>query len=343
MLSRTTQQASLHLQLKNIVVLQDLAIAKCADHATHTTIRARSLTAKLLTVNLSWDFAKKSRAGPLSQGAPMAAAGDEQFVPPIEAREELLRVLASPDFAASRQLTSFLQYIVSEALAGRAGTLKERTVAHRALGRSSDFDPRLDCVVRVVAGKLRRSLDRYYALQGASDSLCIEVPKGSYCPVFRRRSETVRARNAHKRISVVDRTASKGMRHLIVAVAPFKSITSGRKERFLADLLADGVAVRLCLLNGLEVIDGLSQRFPWNRSDELCKVWQRRHASFVCGGTVRRLGCRARLTVRLIDCHTGVLAWGAQYDRQIDGRSLSQLDDVADRITDSVRDFLKLS
>src|SRR5262245_40760407 len=122
----------------------------------------------------------------------MNSSGNAQNVAPDEARSELSRILASPDFAASRQLTNFLQYIVSQSLAGRSENLKERSVA-AALGRGPEFDPRLDCVVRVTAGKLRRSLDRYYALEGASDAVSIDIPKGCYCPVFRRRSQAERA------------------------------------------------------------------------------------------------------------------------------------------------------
>src|SRR5262245_15051380 len=95
-------------------------------------------------------------------GRDMTLALDERIVTSDEARSELSCVLASPDFASSQQLTRFLEFIVVEALAGRANRLKEGTVARRALGRRTDFDPRLDCVVRVVAGKLRRTLDRYY-------------------------------------------------------------------------------------------------------------------------------------------------------------------------------------
>src|SRR5688572_260917 len=98
----------------------------------------------------------------------MTTASEQQVVAAGEAHAELARVLASPEFAASQQLSRFLQFVVTESLAGRSDRLKERTVARSALGRDDTFDSRLDCVVRVVAGKLRRALDRYYALEGAS-------------------------------------------------------------------------------------------------------------------------------------------------------------------------------
>ncbi len=264
----------------------------------------------------------------------MTSAEGAQNVAPGETRSELLRVLASPDFAASRQLTNFLQYIVSESLAGRSENLKERTVARGALGRGTDFDPRLDCVVRVTAGKLRRSLERDYALQGAVDSVCIEVPKGRYCPVFWRRPS--RAENGDKSAPIANATAQPVAARPKVAVVPLKSYTGGAKERFLADLLIDDVAIRLGRMSGLEVIDCMATRSSSNRARGLCQMALRLHANFVLGGTVSKVGHRVRVTVRLIDGDSGVLAWGDQYDLHIDNEPLKQQDDIADCIATGI-------
>src|SRR5262245_8332795 len=270
----------------------------------------------------------------------MTTAPEQQVVAAGEAQAELARVLASPEFAASQQLSSFLQFVVTESLAGRGDRLKERTVARGALGRDGSFDPRLDCVVRVVAGKLRRALDRYYAHEGAAHPVCIDVPKGSYCPVFRRTQappavQVARANgNARPQVS-----GANGSVRPIIAVVPLESFTGGPKERFLADLLADDVAVRLSRLHRLEVIDCLATRLSGKRMNEPCAIAARLNADFVFAGTVSRVGQRIRLTVRLIDAHSGVLVWMDQYDRDIDDGPLAQQDDIADRIANSVGGF----
>ena len=43
----------------------------------------------------------------------------------------------------------------------------------------------VDPIVRIQAGRLRRSLERYYLLSGKGDPVRIELPKGTYVPVFR--------------------------------------------------------------------------------------------------------------------------------------------------------------
>ena len=53
-------------------------------------------------------------------------------------------------------------------------------------GRKDDFDALLDPIVRIQAGRLRRSLERYYLLAGKEDPIRIDLPKGTYVPTFRK-------------------------------------------------------------------------------------------------------------------------------------------------------------
>ena len=116
----------------------------------------------------------------------MTEKTDQADASQAEVRLELSRVLSGTEFRASSQLNAFLRYIVEEELAGRGKRIKERNIAIFALERDADFDPRLDCIVRVSAGRLRRALERYYAGEGTANPLRFEVPKGTYRPVFRR-------------------------------------------------------------------------------------------------------------------------------------------------------------
>jgi hypothetical protein len=77
--------------------------------------------------------------------------------------EQLARIVASPMFERADRLKQFLAFIVGEAVAGRAGALKEYTVATRVFGKEATFDPRTDPIVRVQARRLRAKLQRYYA------------------------------------------------------------------------------------------------------------------------------------------------------------------------------------
>src|SRR5262249_56797700 len=104
-----------------------------------------------------------------------------------EVQAALDRILAGEGFRPSSQLGAFLRYVVDAALGGRAASIKGYTIGVEALGRDAGFDPQIDPIVRVEATRLRRAMERYYAGAGSLDPLVIDLPRGSYAPLFRRR------------------------------------------------------------------------------------------------------------------------------------------------------------
>ena len=62
--------------------------------------------------------------------------------------------------------------------------LKESVIAIEVYERGSDYDPSKDSTVRAEASRLRRVLADYYDGLDAPSPLRIEVPKGSYVPIF---------------------------------------------------------------------------------------------------------------------------------------------------------------
>lgn len=99
-------------------------------------------------------------------------------------REELGRVLASETFLTSPMLSAFLRYVVEETLAGRDDRLKAYSIAVGALGRPDDFDANENPLVRVQARRLRHALQRHYEARGGDVPLRIDLPLGTYVPVF---------------------------------------------------------------------------------------------------------------------------------------------------------------
>jgi hypothetical protein len=109
-----------------------------------------------------------------------------------EVRVELAKILASRTFRSARGQRKFLDYAVTESVAGRALLIKEYLIGREALGRGETFDPRLDPIVRTQARKLRLRLAKYYQTEGANDPIRIEFRRGSYAPLFQRmESESV--------------------------------------------------------------------------------------------------------------------------------------------------------
>ena len=105
-------------------------------------------------------------------------------ITPAVVRVHLKKVLSSESFREAGRLKQLLQYIVVETLSGRAGCLKEFQLAVDVFDKPVSFDPRLDPIVRVQAGRLRARLSEYYNAEGTDDVVQIHVPKGTYVPFF---------------------------------------------------------------------------------------------------------------------------------------------------------------
>ena len=114
-------------------------------------------------------------------------------VPAEAIREELERMLTSPEFQSSGHLKNFLRHVVEETINGRGGLIREYTLGTGVFNRGASFDPKLDNIVRTEAQKLRARLARYYETTGAGDPIRIELRKGSYSPEFRTAPQTQRA------------------------------------------------------------------------------------------------------------------------------------------------------
>ncbi len=104
-------------------------------------------------------------------------------------RAELDTVLASRILGRTNNLVRFLTFVCEKYFEGATDEIKEYSIAVQALGRSPDFDPQADTIVRVTAHALRKRLEEYYRTDGAEHVIQICLPAGHYVPNFVRRHE----------------------------------------------------------------------------------------------------------------------------------------------------------
>jgi hypothetical protein len=105
-----------------------------------------------------------------------------------EVRRTLERILRSKHFAHAPMKQRFLQLICDAYLNGRAADLNEYLIGFEVFGRDQTYNPALDPIVRVGAHELRKKLEYYYRSEGESDEILLEIPVGSYSPMFTRRA-----------------------------------------------------------------------------------------------------------------------------------------------------------
>lgn len=116
----------------------------------------------------------------VTEEVPPTSAGPEA----AEIQEQLERLVAHPLFANSKRYPVLLSYVVEQALKGNATDLKERSIGIEVFGRSPSYDANADPIVRITAGEVRKRLMQYYYDSAHAGEPVIELPVGSYVPVF---------------------------------------------------------------------------------------------------------------------------------------------------------------
>jgi hypothetical protein len=101
--------------------------------------------------------------------------------------ELLERLLASPQLRRSARLKDFLLFVGQRSLKEGCAKIYEQEIGASVFGRPKNYDTSVDNIVRVNATELRKRIESYFESEGAHEPLVLEIPRGSYMPVFRSR------------------------------------------------------------------------------------------------------------------------------------------------------------
>ncbi|MBL4890505.1 MAG: hypothetical protein JKX91_01495 [Rhizobiaceae bacterium] len=263
--------------------------------------------------------------------------------------DSLDKILKHSAFASSQQLSSFLRYVVNQKLDGNEDRLKAYTIAVDALDRPENFNPQIDPIVRVLAGRLRHGLELYYEGEGARDAVKISIPKGSYRPHFLEEPQV--------QGGVVGAFLKKnGARHLwlyssiamlaFVAIAVFFRVQNVNKiaeEVSRAPLLAiaefDGnfddadmekfvYGLRFDLISELSRFSWLSTFAHKSDADGGPKpLWGKGHraADYILYGSVNTINDRFHMSFRLESADTGIVRWAQVFEREFTAKNIYEI------------------
>jgi len=255
-------------------------------------------------------------------------------VPPDhEVLAGLDRILASPGFTRNVRLSRFLRFIVERHLEHRDHELKESVVALEVFDRRPDYDPKLDSIVRTEAGRLRSRLVEYYAGPGGDDPILIDLPRGGYVPVVRRRTAGLAAAvvpRPHRRLAVAAALLGlvaaavaaflgfgRAETPIGIAVLPLENLSADPSDAYLADGLTDEIIRNLSAVEGLSVRSRTSALAFRERPVRASEVGRQLNADYLVEGSVLRDGERLRLTARLIRVADDEPVWSDRYDRDL--------------------------
>jgi TolB-like protein len=275
------------------------------------------------------------------------AAGRALEPTAAEVQAALERTLRSRCFEHAGRASDFLRFVVGQTLAGEADRLKGYTIAIHVFGRPPDFDAQSDPLVRVEALRLRQRLTEYYAGEGASDPVRLELPRGGYAvrasyansepPREARPSALPPQQTAEARLRThawagwataalatiaaialvvaqwtkpVEEPGAEPSHRTRIVVVPLENLSGNAGFDRLAAGLTEEIMLRLGQLD-LFVI--ATQARWYGPGAPLDGVLGTEH-SYVLTGSVRDHAGSVRIAVRIIEAETGTQIWSAAYD-----------------------------
>ena len=229
--------------------------------------------------------------------------------------------------------------MVIRSIEGQAAEIKEYLIGVEVYNRTPSYDPKADSIVRAEASRLRGKLREYYEADGKNDPIRIDLPKGSYTPVFllahvppsnRTPQPSSRAKFRWQWaatavalilvavIAVVWGPATGARRVRSIAVMPPVNLGPDRINDTLGDTLADEVISALVDSVEWKVVGRAPVKDQTGHDQMLTWLQKNLHADLVLTGSYRvGENSNVRLSMQLVDVEDGRLLWTQTYHQRL--------------------------
>ena len=326
---------------KLVTVSHGYALLDIKKKITRIIIENSKFSSRLQALNqyLSFNF----RVG--TEGREEVLTEQNHAIPTAqEVQEQMDLILQSHGFDSSSRLREFLTYIVEEALAGRGENIKAYNIGIEVFGLGKNFNPEINTVVRVTAGRLRNKLESYYYKSDSQDRVLITIPRGNYQPEFAYlHPNAANADSAEK--AAVDAPAQeskttplpKPQNRPTILVLPFVNLgEEARLEPFLQGI-DEEIAIALSRFDELKVFTIQAHN---NTHQDVWEYAARIGARFIIAGNAQLDAEQLRLRISLLDSTSRSHVWAEKFEDDLSQTSLFKVQDeiagkVVSRLTDS--------
>lgn len=201
-------------------------------------------------------------------------------LPDTETCQALLdRILSSPQLRRSNRMRDLLAYVGRRALQDGCEQLREQEIGTEVFGRPEGYDTSTDNIVRVNATELRKRIEAYFESEGHDEALLMEIPRGSYIPVFRFRpvESPVEAGQPLPAPLQEPQPSEAAPEALVEAPAEAPVKKSGQSGWWLAGGIAAGLVIAalvgVCLHLWLQNRAMHKLLYPWESKPAVAALW----------------------------------------------------------------------
>ena len=103
-----------------------------------------------------------------------------------------------------------------------------------------------------------------------------------------------------------------------IAVLPFANLTPDGEAAYFSDGFTEELTSTLATVRGLRVASRTSVYALRGKGPDAREIGERLGVSFLLEGSVRKVGNRVRLSVRLVDASDGCQLWSEEYERTLE-------------------------
>lgn len=123
-----------------------------------------------------------------------------------------------------------------------------------------------------------------------------------------------------------------------IAVLQFEDMSPERDQAYFCEGIAEEILGALTEVEGLNVAARLASFQFGSKSGDVLEIGRKLNVSLVLEGSVRKAGNQIRITIQLIDAHTGYHFWAGQYNH-----ALEDIFEVQEQMAKAVVNALRLS
>ena len=225
-----------------------------------------------------------------------------------EIHQQTKRVLEFPIFQKSPVLSRFLEFVVSETVNSRELQIKEYSIAINVLHRANNFNPNVDSIVRIHAGRLRRALNDYYLSQGIYDPIVITIPKGCYVPEFYESGTSI---PPVARLPALSQPVHKPL----VAIFPFRAATDREDVQEVLLVMKEQLSEELLGFHMISVIGYYSDQMQAKIKENILEAGKLAGADYIITGSLTCMGEHIRVIINLLMTGTGEVLLSRSFEK----------------------------